>query len=92
MRTIRFEGIHANDKAPDGPNNGARYATDWSVETESTLERFRVSSVDSSHTTETMLFRIMEDGVDYADLWVEHEFYTNPSQQFRFLNEFLENR
>tara|TARA_Y100001938_G_C7997752_1_gene383012 strand:+ start:458 stop:712 length:255 start_codon:yes stop_codon:yes gene_type:complete len=84
MRTIKFEGIHANE--------ASRYATDWSVETEGNLEKFRVSSVNNSFATETMLFPIMEDGIDYSELWVEREFYTNPTQQFRFLNEFLENR
>ena len=84
----KFNGIEADEKAPDGPNRGARFATDWTFGE----ERFRVSSVDNSYTTETMIFRIEEDGVNYFDLWADREYRTNPSQHAKFLQEFLENR
>jgi len=83
----KFDRVEADDKAPDGPNRGARYATDWTVGE----ERFRVSSVDNHYTTETMLFRIEEDGINYFELWADREFYTNPSQHAKFLGEYLQN-
>ena len=85
--TTKFDRVEADDKAPDGPHRGARYATDWTVGE----ERFRVSSVDNNYTTETMIFRIEEDGVNYFDLWAEREFYSNPSQHAKFLQDYLEN-
>ena len=85
--TYKFNGVEADDKAPDGPNRGARYATDWTVGE----ERFRVSSIDNHYTTETMLFRIEEDGINYFELWADREFYTNPSQHAKFLGEYLQN-
>tara|TARA_B100001093_G_C26633048_1_gene929744 strand:+ start:659 stop:943 length:285 start_codon:yes stop_codon:yes gene_type:complete len=83
----KFDRVEADDKAPDGPNRGARYATDWTVGE----ERFRVSSIDNHYTTETMLFRIEEDGINYFELWADREFYTNPSQHAKFLGEYLQN-
>ena len=83
----KFDRVEADDKAPDGPNRGARYATDWTVGE----ERFRVSSVDNHYTTETMLFRIEGGEVSYFDLWADREFYTNPSQHAKFLGEYLQN-
>lgn len=85
--TCKFNGVAHDDKAPDGPNRGARYATDWTVGE----ERFRVSSIDNHYTTETMLFRIEEDGINYFELWADREFYTNPSQHAKFLGEYLQN-
>ena len=85
----KFNGVEADEKAPDGPNRGARFATDWTFGE----ERFRVSSVDNHYTTETMIFPIKENGeVDYGEVWVDREFYSNPSQHAKFLQEFLENR
>ena len=84
-----FDGVAHDQKAPDGPNGGHRYVTDWKFGD----ERFRVSSVDSEFTTETMIFRIMEDGeINYFDLWTDDDYRTNPSQHANFLKEFLENR
>ena len=85
--TYKYNGVEADEKAPDGPNRGARFATDWTVGE----ERFRVSSIDNHYTTETMLFRIEEDGINYFELWADREFYTNPSQHAKFLGEYLQN-
>jgi len=85
----KFDGVAYDDKAPDGPNRGARFATDWTVGE----DRFRVFIVDDTPTTETMIFEIMENGEPtYFDLWADHEFYTNASQHAKFLSEFLDNR
>ena len=83
----KFDRVEADDKAPDGPNRGARYATDWTVGE----ERFRVSSIENHYTTETMLFRIEGGEASYFDLWADREFYTNPSQHAKFLGEYLQN-
>jgi len=96
MTSVRFTRVEVDQTAPDGPHDGFRYATDWVVETESAglsvEQRFRVSSVSNNYTTETMLFRIEKDGVNYFDLWADREFYSNPSQHANFLSEFLDNR
>jgi hypothetical protein len=85
----KYNGVAHDDKAPEGPNRGARFATDWTVGE----NRYRVSSVENSQTTETMIFEIMENGEPtYFDLWADHEFYTNASQHAKFLSEFLEHR
>ena len=85
----KFNGVEADEKAPDGPNRGARFATDWTFGE----ERFRVSSIDNHYTTETMIFPIKENGeVDYGEVWVDREFRTNASQHAKFFQEFLENR
>ncbi len=82
--TCKYNGV-AHDDDFDG---GRRYATDWTVG----KDRYRVSSVDNAKTTETMLFRIEEDGeVNYFDLRAEREFLSNASQHAKFLSEFLEN-
>jgi len=84
----KFNGVAHDEKAPEGPNRGARYATDWTVGD----RQYRVSSVENSHTTETMIFMIMENGEpSYFDLWADHEFYTNASQHGKFLGEYLQN-
>jgi len=85
--TYKYNGVEADEKAPDGPNRGARFATDWTVGD----RQYRVSSIDNHYTTETMLFRIEEDGVNYFELWADREFYTNPSQHGKFLAEYLQN-
>jgi len=85
----KFDGVAYDDKAPDGPNRGARFATDWTVGE----ERFRVSSVDNNTARESMIFRIMENGEPtYLDLWSDKFFYTNASQHAKFLAEMIENR
>ena len=72
----KFNGVAHDDKAPDGPNRGARYATDWTAGE----ERFRVSSVENSHTTETMIFKIMENGEpSYFDLWADRVLHERES-------------
>ena len=87
--TCKYNGVAHDDKAPDGPNRGARYATDWTAGE----ERFRVSSVENTRTTETMIFKIMENGEpSYFDLWADREFRTNASQHAKFFQEFLDNR
>tara|TARA_Y100000385_G_C13037670_1_gene613788 strand:- start:562 stop:855 length:294 start_codon:yes stop_codon:yes gene_type:complete len=87
--TYNFDGVAHDEKAPEGPNRGDRFATNWTVG----KERFRVSSVDNSNARETMIFRIEEDGsVNYFDLWAEKIFYSNASQHAKFFQEFLENR
>ena len=84
----KFNGVAHDDKAPWGPNRGARYATDWTVRGG---RQYRVSSVKNTHTTETMLFRIEGGEASYFDLWADREFYTNPSQHAKFLGEYLQN-
>ena len=86
--TYQFNGVSHDATTFDGRERGARYATDWTVGE----DRFRVSSVDNNHTTETMIFRIEEDGVNYFDLWADREYRTNASQHAKFLQEFLDNR
>ncbi len=86
----KFDRVEADDKAPDGPRRGARYATDWTVGD----RQYRVSSIDNHYTTETMLFRIETDEVGetrYFDLCEDREFRSNASQHAKFLQEFLEN-
>ena len=84
----KFNRVAHDEKAPDGPNRGARFATDWTVGD----RQYRVSSVKNTHTTETMIFQIMENGEpSYFDLWADREFYTNTSQHAKFLSEFLDN-
>ena len=87
--TYKYNGVAHDDKAPEGPNRGARFATDWTVGE----DRFRVSSVENAQTTETMIFRIMENGEpSYFDLWADRFFYSNASQHYTFLEEMFANR
>ncbi len=83
---VKFAGVVHDDKAPEGPLRGARFASNWRVGD----HHFRVSSVENEQTTETMVFRLLKDKVDYFDLWADREFRSNASQHAKFLQEFLE--
>ncbi len=83
---IQFVMVKDNDRRGQGPSGGARFSTIWLIEG----KPFLVSSVDSPHTRETMLFPVVNGEVDYMDQWCEKEFLSNASQHANFINEYLE--
>ena len=83
---IQFIMVKDSDRQGRGPNGGARFSTIWLIKG----KPFLVSSVDSPHTCETMLFPVINGEVDYMERWCEKEFLSNPSQHANFINEYLE--
>ena len=85
----RFFNIKMSDLVYDDEfHNGRRFTTDW---TGSDGSVWRVSSVDNPRTTETMIFKVEEDGeVNYFDLDCVKEFVGTREMQGRFLQEYLQ--
>ena len=82
--TIQFDTIRTDERGERD-----RYQTDWTVGE----ERFRVSSVNNSYTTETLIFRILPSGEsDMFDVWGDKHWRCTQNQHREFLSEFVENR
>ena len=71
----------------DGLYGGLRFATDWTGEDG---RQWRVSSVDHSTATETMIFLIKDGEPTYFDLDVRKEYMENKRDHGAFLAEYLQ--
>ena len=71
----------------DGIYGGRRYATDWTGEDG---RQWRVSSVDHSTATETMVFEIVDGEVTYFDVAATKEYMENKRDHGAFLAEYLQ--
>ena len=71
----------------DGLYGGLRYATDWTGEDG---RMWRVSSVDHSTATETMIFLMIDGEPTYFDLDVRREYMENSRDHGAFLAEYLQ--
>ena len=71
----------------DGLYSGLRFATDWTGEDG---RQWRVSSVDHSTATETMIFLIKDGEPTYFDLDVRKEYMENKRDHGAFLAEYLQ--
>ena len=71
----------------DGIYGGRRYATDWTGEDG---RMWRVSSVDHSTATETMIFLMIDGEPTYFDLDARKEYMENKRDHGAFLAEYLQ--
>ena len=71
----------------DGLYGGLRFATDWTGEDG---RQWRVSSVDHSTATETMIFLMIDGEPTYFDLDVRKEYMENKRDHGAFLAEYLQ--
>ena len=71
----------------DGIYGGRRYATDWKGEDG---RMWRVSSVDHSTATETMIFLMIDGEPTYFDLDARKEYMENKRDHGAFLAEYLQ--
>ena len=71
----------------DGMYGGLRYATDWKGEDG---RQWRVSSVDHSTATETMIFLMIDGEPTYFDLDATKEYMENKRDHGTFLAEYLQ--
>ena len=71
----------------DGIYGGRRYATDWTGEDG---RMWRVSSVDHSTATETMIFLMIDGEPTYFDLDARKEYMENKQDHGAFLAEYLQ--
>ena len=89
MTTIEFNRVEANERActDAAGDTRDRYQTDWTVGD----EQFRVSSVNNSYTTETLIFRIMENGqANMFDVWGDKRWRWSQSQHREILSEYVD--
>ena len=71
----------------DGLYGGLRFATDWTGEDG---RQWRVSSVDHSTATETMIFLMIDGEPTYFDLDTRKEYMENKRDHGAFLAEYLQ--
>ena len=71
----------------DGLYGGLRFATDW---TDEDGRQWRVSSVDHSTATETMVFEIVDGEVNYFDVAATKKYMENKRDHGAFLAEYLQ--
>ena len=85
MSALKFIMVKDRKVWGKGPCGGEQFSTVWLIEGKPAI----VSSVSNPHTTETMIFPIINGEVDYMELWCEKEYLSNPSQHAKLISEYL---
>ena len=87
MANGTFDLFYESVAHQDGIYGGRLYATDWTGEDG---RQWRVSSVDHSTATETMVFEIVDGEVNYFDVAATKEYMENKRDHGAFLAEYLQ--